>query len=799
MIRILVLLFWSLVATGLLCPAHSYSQQENRTWHFGRGAAIQFNDGNAPQVLTESSIQAFEGVACISDHNTGRVLFYTNGMKIWDSTHAVMQNGHGLQGDTATVQSSIIVPAPCDTNLYYVFTNHCVACGPTSSPLDHNKGIAYSKVDMRMNGGRGAVVEKNVQLIDQATERLAVTMHENGRDYWVITQDLVSYAIHSYPLTCAGIGSPIISPADDHLPSNSQYKDRFGDVGAIQISPNGKRLALSSLGSVVHFLDVYKYDPGTGIASAWLSFPEIFTYQTEFSPDGSKLYWIGWSDSRIHQIDLTLGSRSAILASDTRYGKFRPFASSLQLGPDGKIYFSARDDTALSVVHNPNAKGSDVQVEMLSVSLGGKTAMYGLPNLIDSRLFGQDRACSIVTSAFDLSNTLICTSESVDLINRSDVGRESIRWHVEGADTLHTPGGIRLSYRKAGYYEVVQIATVDRCGRPIYDTVTANIVVLATPEIAFGDDLWICRATSDSIQLRPAISEKTTEAIYAWSPTTGLSCSDCASPIASPSRTTTYILTVDNQNGCLSSDSITIWVEENLVEIEIPSEIVIPGDTFSFPLILRSDIIEGPVQRLALSIKSDSSAFLFSEDLIKVFDMLKGTALDGWTLKNMKVSQGSLILELEDLGTDAVYLKGGDTLINIPGQILLGSHPASIISASISSPDVPCTEFLPAEGTLHLAFCGIEHRRIEFSTLSRSEPVLITSLNGSQNIRVSALWTNNIRLSLYHIDGSRHSVLYDGILQAGIWNFNVDHVLPGVYLVDFVMDRNAMSSIIQIH
>ena len=49
---------------------------------------------------------------------------------------------------------------------------------------------------------------------------------------------------------------------------------------------------------------------------------------------------------------------------------------------------------------------------------------------------------------------------------------------------------------------------------------------------------------------------------YVWSPTEGLSCSDCPNPIAMPSETTTYTLTVTDSYGCMVSDDIEVEVIE---------------------------------------------------------------------------------------------------------------------------------------------------------------------------------------------------------------------------------------------
>ncbi|MEW6469602.1 MAG: gliding motility-associated C-terminal domain-containing protein [Bacteroidota bacterium] len=65
---------------------------------------------------------------------------------------------------------------------------------------------------------------------------------------------------------------------------------------------------------------------------------------------------------------------------------------------------------------------------------------------------------------------------------------------------------------------------------------------------------------------------------YNWSPATGLSCTACPNPTASPTATTTYYLTVTDANGCQNTDTVTVYVSLNCNAAE--GEIFIP-DVFS--------------------------------------------------------------------------------------------------------------------------------------------------------------------------------------------------------------------------
>lgn len=101
---------------------------------------------------------------------------------------------------------------------------------------------------------------------------------------------------------------------------------------------------------------------------------------------------------------------------------------------------------------------------------------------------------------------------------------------------------------------VVQISDPNGCKK--YDTVFVD--TLHTPFVALGFDLltdW-----GNPIALTP-YSDGT---IYQWTPSDGLSCDTCKNTLATPYETTTYILMVSNQYGCINYDTITIFVNSSL-------------------------------------------------------------------------------------------------------------------------------------------------------------------------------------------------------------------------------------------
>ena len=114
------------------------SQNHFNRWYFGNGAGIDFN-AQSIGVLVDSKMTTDEGCSVISD-SSGALLFYTNGMIVWNKNHDTLKNGFGLFGDRSSTQSALIVQLPKSKHLFYIFTTDGIS-------YTENKGVCYSIVD----------------------------------------------------------------------------------------------------------------------------------------------------------------------------------------------------------------------------------------------------------------------------------------------------------------------------------------------------------------------------------------------------------------------------------------------------------------------------------------------------------------------------------------------------------------------------------------------------------------------------------------------------------------------------
>ena len=367
-----------------------FGQGETSNWYFGNGAGIKFNNDGSVVALTDGKLNTFEGCASISDAN-GNLILYTDGIRVWDRNHNTMQNGTGLYGDPSSTQSAIVVQKPDDPNILYIFT-----MDTKTFEEDPDRGFNYSVVDLTLNGGNGAVTQKNVNLLGDGSEKLSAVIKDCfDKSIWVVTlgaetDEPAPYnTYYAYEVSTSGV-NPV------------PVKSTFSDIqivdprGYLKFSPDGSILASANANSGLY---LYDFDTTTGILSNQqairIPFPNASAYGIEFSPNQNFLYvhatnFVPPNDpnvsSSLWQFDLTAADISASVVELDNRAIFR---GALQLAQNGKIYRTVAESYTegspyLGVIENPNELGTAANYIHNAISLNGRNATQGLPPFIQS-------------------------------------------------------------------------------------------------------------------------------------------------------------------------------------------------------------------------------------------------------------------------------------------------------------------------------------------------------------------------------------------------------------------------------
>jgi gliding motility-associated-like protein len=614
-----LIFFWAFL---LLC-SYANAQKEGNVWHFGLGQAIDFNSG-APTLLPVSNIFTFEGSASYCDAN-GKLLFYTNGGgripaqsgqsggAIWDRNGTVMYDMMGLTGGGfSAVQSAVFFPKPNSPEKYCLFTMEEIEfdVGGAVPGQPKGRGLSFFEIDQTLNGGLGGVSNYVESIYVPTYEALCAVRHSNATDYWVIVHDSLSMGARCYPVTAAGIGTPVV---------NSYGVECFG---GIECSPDGKHLTINTNTGVV----LFDFDASTGLISN-VNTSIIRSGEVEFSPNSKRLFLIEGRDVYGYELGVAdIGNSEFFVGSQAAVanGQTLDYSTRLQLGPDGRIYFAANytgEKTYLSAINCPNGKAT-VSSNILALH-DAEYGFFGMPNFTD-HIFAKEDELIPVSLGEDqaicpgIPLTLSANVPNLQYKWSTGATTASIQVNQAGTYFVSVTDGCRMGFDtivlselsvnvNAGPDQSIcagQIVQLNGTAPPGASLVWTAAVPLSDPMIEdptstpSSNTSYTLTATlggcsvSDTVQVTvaptiPTAAVAFTDTLidqgdqvqllatggttYAWSPSTGLSCTTCPSPVANPKDSTTYELIVGSAGFCPDTLEVTVRVVPPDCSVQIPN------------------------------------------------------------------------------------------------------------------------------------------------------------------------------------------------------------------------------------
>ncbi len=428
---------------SLTFPCLIMSQGETSNWYFGNGAGITFNNDGSVTPLLDGKLSTFEGCATISD-TFGQLLFYTDGIIVYNKNHTVMDNGTGLYGDPSSTQSALIVPKPGSLDIFYIVT-----VDTSIGEDDPDEGLNYSVVDMTANNGLGRIVQKNVNLLKNCSEKVAAVVKDcTDQSIWLLSfasadgRSETFDTFHAFEINNTGFTPTALTSTFSDLNITDAR-------GYLKLSPDGTKLANANMRDGLY---AYDFNAETGLVSNQLKLSitgaATASYGLEFSPNSQFLYVHASNDvfsNAPHQSSLVQFDLFApdIRNSQVRLDSRELYRGALQLGDNGKIYRTNANSyfqgtPFLSVIHNPNQKGNAANYEHQAISLNGKNGTQGLPPFIQS-FFNKIELVKNADGSTQ-SSISICEGESIRLEANLEVN-STYEWRKDG-NPITTNGNI---------------------------------------------------------------------------------------------------------------------------------------------------------------------------------------------------------------------------------------------------------------------------------------------------------------------------------------------------------------------
>ena len=301
----------------------------------------------------------------------------------------------------------------------------------------------------------------------------------------------------------------------------------------------------------------------SGVSHTYTTMGEYLPKMILRDPQGCQVPIVGKDTIRIYGVNARFG-RSSIVVCDSGFVRFRD--SSISNDRINNYLWSFGDGSSSQEQHPShwyNHTGDyPISLIVTTEHQCKDTANDEAPMRISStphpRIDGDTASCVPAFMHFNGS------------VLNPDTSRLQWRWDFGNGVTASVQQPQPVNFNAAGNYDVrLTLLNSFLCS----DVAHFPIIVHPIPAVGAGPDAIICRYQQTQLQGNGAIK-------YAWSPSSSLSCGDCATPLARPDSTIQYVLTGENIFGCIASDTVLIGVKQPFKMKTAPGDTLCKGESF---------------------------------------------------------------------------------------------------------------------------------------------------------------------------------------------------------------------------
>lgn len=220
----------------------------------------------------------------------------------------------------------------------------------------------------------------------------------------------------------------------------------------------------------------------------------------------------------------------------------------------------------------------------LSNPLGSPTLAY--PPASTTYVVEYTNTCGVLYDSVTVIVNTISASVSPDVnicrgetVNLSAFGGDTYLWDNETSilSRLDSSSIIVRPTEPTTYY--VLVSNVYGCS----EYLAINVGFYPDPVIDAGKDVVINYGGST------VLTPTGTQGSYVWTPSDSLSCANCQNPTASPNENIQYTVTLTDENGCVTSDSVMVYIDGILF---VPNTFSPDGDGINDMFITKGENID---------------------------------------------------------------------------------------------------------------------------------------------------------------------------------------------------------------
>jgi hypothetical protein len=270
------------------------------------------------------------------------------------------------------------------------------------------------------------------------------------------------------------------------------------------------------------------------------------------------------------------------------------------------------------------------------------------------------------------ANRVVCNGSSVQLnanYTGDPTGGVTYLW---SPSTGLSATNIQNPVASPAVTTVYTVTAIGASGCPV----TSNVAVIVNPTPIVEAGINVTIGLNRSTQLNASISGGVSPLTFIWSPSTGLSATNILNPIASPTVTTMYYLTVTGGNGCSRTDSVLVTVDPNLIGFNVTGRLMY-GQSSNALSINNADIdLNQNLSVLSSTTVGGNGDYLFQNLNNGVYELSVNTirtapggitSADAYRVFGSLVFPGLLQGQLDSLAADV----DGNNVINVSDALLI--------------------------------------------------------------------------------------------------------------------------------